>query len=71
MGDSRVRVVIGTVRDVAVPVILRTSFIDMFVKGVFSPERKIVPCNSKPVPIFAVHDLSEKQKDKIKGKKME
>lgn len=42
MGDSRVGVVFVVVHNLAIPVLLGTSFIDRFVRGIFSPERKIV-----------------------------
>lgn len=42
MGASTVRVVLGVLHDLAVPGLLRNSFIDRFVKGLSSSERKIV-----------------------------
>lgn len=57
IGDSRVRVVLGVERDLAVPVFLGTSFIDRFVKGFFSPEPKEVSYISRPVPILPIRDL--------------
>lgn len=59
MGDSRVRVRLGVVRNLAVPVLLETSFIDMFVKGIFSPERRVVPYNSKEVLVLVINDLPQ------------
>lgn len=45
--------VFGPVGNPAVPVLLKTSFIDKFVKSIFPPEHKILFTNSAPVPIIA------------------
>lgn len=37
-------------------ILFGTSFIDKFIKGILSTERKIVPFNSLPVPILNVHE---------------
>lgn len=52
LGDLRVRVWFGVVKNLAVSVLLGTSFIDRFVTGIFPPERKVVPQNSEPVDII-------------------
>lgn len=52
MEDYGERVAFGVVRNVAVPVVLGTSYIYIFVKGMFSTERKIDLYNSKVVPIL-------------------
>lgn len=64
MGDSIVRSVFGGVHDLAVPVLIGTSFIDRFVKGMFSLERKTVPYSSKTLPILDFKSMSEEKKDK-------
>lgn len=64
MGDSRLRVVFSVIRSLAVLFYLRTLYIDSFVKGTFPPNRKIVPSNSKPVPILTIKHVPEEHKDK-------
>lgn len=44
------------VKNLAVPVLLVTSLIDKFVKGIFLSEMKIVRCNSEPVQIMLVQE---------------
>lgn len=63
MGDYRVSVLLDMVRNLEVPVILMSSFIDSFVKGVLHSVWRIVPYNSKPVPISAINDLPKYHKD--------
>lgn len=60
------RVVLGAACSLAVPVFSRTSYIDRFVKGIFLPERKIVPYDSKPKLILAMQGIPEEQRDKAK-----
>lgn len=64
MADSRGRVVCDIVRNLAVPAILATLFIDRFLKGIFPHDRKIVLYNSKPVPILTINNRSEEQMKK-------
>lgn len=63
MDDSRGRVTFGVVKLIAVPMILKTSHIDKFVKDILSTERKIVLFNSGPVlsPTMAEPDSEEEQ----------
>lgn len=42
MGEARVRVLLGTVRNLAISTLFQTSFISKFVKDNFTAERKIV-----------------------------
>lgn len=51
--DSRVRVFLGVVRNLAVFALLGTSFIDKFVKGIFPSKQKIVLYNSAPAETLA------------------
>ena len=53
MGDLKVRVWFGVVENLAVPVLLGTSYIDRFVQGIFPQERKVVPNDSRPVAILS------------------
>lgn len=57
-GDSRIRVVLQTVRKLAVPTFLVTSFIDKCINGIFQTDRKMVPFNSRPVPILVVIEVT-------------
>lgn len=66
IGDSGVRVVFGVVRELAVPLLSETSYIDIFVKGIFSREGMIVCCNSKLVVICAITNTPEEHNDKAK-----
>lgn len=47
----------------SVPVLSGTASIDRSVIGLLSSERKIIPYNSRPVPILAIKDLPQKQKN--------
>lgn len=49
-GDWRLRVDFGVVRNPAAPIILGTTFIHWFVKGIFPAENKVILYNTKPVP---------------------
>lgn len=64
MRDSRVRVAFRIVSNLPVPVLLRTSFIDRFAKGIFPLQGKLVPCSSKPALILAINDPSEEHETK-------
>lgn len=66
MGDSTVRVVIGIVCYLAVPVLLGTTFNDGFLKGFVYTERKIVRYNSEQVPSLVIEDTPEELQDKEK-----
>lgn len=59
MGEARVRVTFGIIKNLAVPVLLRTSFIAKFVKGIFPTERKIVPYNRKPVSMERAYEAPD------------
>lgn len=52
LGDLPARVWLGVVTGLAVSVLLGKSFIVGFVTGIFPPERKVVPKQSKPVEII-------------------
>lgn len=67
IGDSRVRVVFDVVRNIAVPFLLGTSFIDKFVRGMFPAKQRVVSYHSKSLPIFAVNDKTEPRRDKNDG----
>lgn len=67
IGDSRVKVVYGAVRNLSIPVLLAIPFIDGFVKCIFPPEQKIVIYSSKGVPNPYNNDLPEEPKDKNKA----
>lgn len=43
------------------PVLIGSSYIDIFVKGIVQPERKIILYNVKPVPILTITDILEKK----------
>lgn len=64
MGDSRLRVVFGVVCSLGMPVLLKTSYINRFLKGIFQTKRKRVLYNSKPVPNLVIKDMPEKHKNK-------
>lgn len=48
----QVNVVFGVVCQLAVLVLLGTSFINKFIRGIFPEERKVMLQNSNPVPIL-------------------
>lgn len=54
VGGARVRVDFGAVRQMAVPVLLESSFIDKYDREIVPDKRKIVPHNSESIPILAV-----------------
>lgn len=64
IGDSRVRIVLGYVRSLAETVPLGTSTVGRFVRDIFPPDWKIVPYNSKVVPILAIKVFLEAHKNK-------
>lgn len=63
---------LGIVRNLTVPIILCTSFIDKFIKGNFPGERKTVPFNYPPALIFMLYvtesDMTKEQQDDIVAK---
>lgn len=61
IGDLHMHALFGVVENLAVDMILGTSFIDCSVRGLFSSERKIVLSNSRPVAII----LTEKKVNEI------
>lgn len=64
MGEARIRVVFEVVRQLVLPVLDGTSFIDKNVRGIFPEESKIVPHNSEPVHLFAVLDEAQTREDR-------
>jgi hypothetical protein len=56
MGDLKVKVWFAVTQDLCARVLLGTPFIDRFIKGMFPPERKIVPQDSPPVQILAIDE---------------
>lgn len=52
IGDLRVRAWFGVVENLAVDILVGTSFIDRCIRGIFPTERKIVPWHSRPVSIL-------------------
>lgn len=50
--DARVRAVFEVVRNFVEPLLPETSFIDKFMKGIFTPDHEIMLYNSAPVPII-------------------
>lgn len=67
MGYYRVRIVFGIVRSLVVPVLVGTSFVHRFVKGILPSKQKIVLYISKPVPLLAIKDMPEETRDKNKA----
>lgn len=63
IGNLRVWAWFGVVRELAVTIMLETSYINLFVRGIFSQELRIVPFHSRPVAIMAdqmpKYDLTE------------
>lgn len=51
MGDARIKAVLRVLRDLAVPIVLRKSFIKTSVKEIFPPEHSKVLYNSASVLI--------------------
>lgn len=58
------RVVLGVVRELVVPVILGTLYIDRSVEGIVPPDWNIITLDYKLVPAFAVNNAPEGQKKK-------
>lgn len=58
MNELSVRVLFGIVENLAIEVLLRTSFIDRYIRGNFPSERKVVPWNYSPVPILSRNNSS-------------
>lgn len=54
--DSRKCVMFEIIRNVAVPVLLGPLFIDKFIKGIFTSERRIVPSSSPSAPNLTTRD---------------
>lgn len=55
IGEARVLVIFGIIKNVAVSFFLGTTFINKSVKEVFRIEKEISPCNSQPVLILIKH----------------
>lgn len=68
MGDFRVSVVFGGVRNFTVPVLLGTLYIDCIARGIFTPKEKIVLYNSRPIPILALNHMPVEFKDENKDR---
>lgn len=64
--EPRERIFFGIVKDLAVTVLLETSFIGKFVKQIFPGERKIVPYSSQPVLILMIHEASNHNRATVK-----
>lgn len=64
MEEIRVRVVVGDVRNLAVPTLSEFSCIDRFVNSIFPSERTIFSYNSRAVPILELEDMPEVYRDK-------
>lgn len=56
VGDLKVKVWFAVAQDLCTRVLLGTPFIDRFIKGIFPPERKLVPRDSPPVHILAIDE---------------
>lgn len=69
MGDARVTVVFRIARNLAVPVLIQTSFIDSFVKVSFSSEWKIVRYLPRLVQNLSIKDMLKAPKQKEKDRK--
>lgn len=55
--ESRIRVMLGIIRELVVPVFLWRMFIDKFIESNLSSEGKIVSFSSPPVSIFMEHEI--------------
>lgn len=62
--ESGICAILGIFKKLAVPVLLGTPFINIFIIAIFRSERKIFPFNSSPVPILMVN---ETETDKTKA----
>lgn len=56
LGEARIRIVFGIIKNLAVSILLETPFIDKLVKRVFHSKRKTVPYNLQLIAILNVHD---------------
>lgn len=65
--EYSVRVVFGVIRHLTVPVLLGTSFIDRFVMGIFSTDRKIVPYISKAELVLDIKNKPDECKEMDKA----
>lgn len=63
IGESRIRVSSGIVRNLAVSVLLDTSFVYKFIKRISPFDSKIVSSNSPPRPIFTVHKVETDEEE--------
>lgn len=65
--EGHIRVTFGIFRNLAVPVLLGTSFINNFAKGIFPGEKKMIPFNSPTVLILTMlereTDQTEEQQE--------
>lgn len=59
MGESHTGVNSGLVSDLAVPVLLRTIYIDRLIKSFHPAERKIVPHYSRTILILMIQEAKE------------
>lgn len=62
-GESRTRVSFRVVSELVVPVRLRTTYIDRFIKSIHPAKRKIVRYHSWSVPILIVHEAGSEAKN--------
>lgn len=53
LGNVHMQVLFGVVENLAVPLLVRTEFIERFVEWLLSIERRIVQTHSSPVPIIS------------------
>lgn len=66
MKDATVRVVLGAVRSVEIPVFFWASYIEKIVKHIFPPNQMTAPHNSQPVRILDIRDIPRELRDKDK-----
>lgn len=64
MGDSNAREDFEAVRSLAMPFFWRHSNMDRFLRDIFLPEWKILPYNSKLLPILAIKNMPEEHRNK-------
>lgn len=67
MGDYRLKVSFVNVHNLPTPLLLVTSFIDRFEKGISSPERKIVCYDSKLEHNFSIKKMPKEPRDMRKA----
>lgn len=65
--EARVKVVFWIVKNLVVPVLLKTSFIDRFVEGILLLEKKIVPYSSQPISFLTIHETQNDDKARKMG----